>query len=188
MQATIPPRLVPAGITNPDFLGILKRLDLSALEQTIRQIDPNWLTVRIGFGPSDNPSVPSSATVNGPNRGNTSFLERLPRLVSEKDMIALALLAHVAGNTGTIVFRNPEHRFVPIEGRVRIHFENCASYIIDYVDRSDHGFTVSELPREAYTAERLLRELEDHGNNGQAVDFEYLSQVTADLDDDRDCA
>jgi len=184
MQTAIVPQLVPAGITNPDFLGMLKRLDLSALERTIRQIDPNWLTVRIGFGPSDDPSVPSSATVNGPNRGNTSFFERLPHLVSEKDLIALALLAHTAGNTGTIVFRNPAHRFVPIEGRVRIHFENCSSGTIDHVDRSGHGFTVDELPREVYTAERLLRELEDRGYNGQAVDFEYMPPVRVHFDDD----
>ena len=185
MQATTPPRLIPFGVANPEFLARFDAMDLSALERTIRQIDPNWLTARIGFGPIDGPATPRSAMVNGPSYGNTSFLDRLPRLVPAQDLAALARLAPANGSGRAIVFRNPAHRFVPIEGRVRIHFENCASYTIDYVDRAGHGFTFSELPREQYTAERLLREMEDRGYNGQAVDFEYLPPVTV---HDNDCA
>lgn len=188
MQPVTPPRLVPVGVANPELLARFDAMDLSTLERMIRQIDPNWLTTRIGFGPSDGTATPQSATVNGPNRGDVSFLDRLPRLVPAQDLATLVQLAPASRTGREIVFRNPAHRFVPIEGRVRIHFENCASGTIDYVDRSRHGFTVDELPREQYTAERLLREMEDRGHNGQAVDFEYLAPIPAHLDDDHDCA
>ncbi len=188
MQATTPPRHIPFGISNLEFLARFGAMDLSALARTIRQIDPNWLTVRIGFGPSDGPAATQTAVVNGPSRGDVSFVDRLPRLVPAQDLATLARFAPASGTGRAIVFRNPGHRFVPIEGRVRIHFENCASYVIDSVDRAGHGFAFSELPREQYTAERLLRELEDRGFNGQAVGYEYLGPIPAHLDDDHDCA
>lgn len=130
--------------------------------------------------------LPESAVVNGPERGDVDFRDKILEILSEPLLAWLRVAADFENNARFLDVFNPKSQVQLINGRTVVHFEHCYGGVVQNYNREQGTFEVlvdrclgkeldpEERSVEKYTVEQLREELTMDAFQGQACGITYL--------------